>query len=158
MTTNSKTEVSISFPTLLQSQEIPIEQFAGNVYQAAPPATKRHLLAELVGKVYDSAPLVEKSHLIEYLMKPLGTLSLVAVANGIFAKICFRGASLDFRVGIDEAQNVQTSDVIALANYVQQVSTQAVYGVAEMLATSPVMASSAAAVLLVQILTSQSRK
>lgn len=135
-----------------------IENLSGDVYESAPPAVKNRMLSELVGSVYATAPPVEKTRLVAHLMKPLGILSLVAVANGVFASIRFRGASNQFPMGIDDVQNVQASDVIALASYAQQVSMDAVNGLAQILATSPAMMSSAAALLLVQILIRQSRK
>jgi hypothetical protein len=135
-----------------------IENLSGDVYESAPPAVKNRMLSELVGSVYATAPPVEKTRLVAHLMKPLGILSLVAVANGVFASIRFRGASNDFPMGIDDVQNVQASDVIALASYAQQVSMQAVNGLAQILATSPAMMSSAAALLLLQILMRQSRQ
>ena len=135
-----------------------IENLSGDVYESAPPAVKNRMLSELVGRVYATAPPVEKTRLVAHLMKPLGILSLVAVANGVFASIRFRGASNDFPMGIDDVQNVQASDVIALASYAQQVSMEAVNGLTQILATSPAMMSSAAALLLLQILMRQSRQ
>ena len=137
---------------------IAIESLSKDVYEAAPPAVKSRILSELVGRVYAMAPPAVKTRLIAHLMRPLGILSLVTVANGVFASIRFRGASVDFPVGIDDVKNVQTSDVIALASYTQQVSLQAVDGLTQILTTSPAMMSSAAALLLVQILMRQSRK
>jgi hypothetical protein len=135
-----------------------IENLSDEVYALAPPAVKNRMLAELVGRVYATAPLVEKSRLVAHLMKPLGILSLVAVANGVFASIRFRGASNHFPMGVDDVRNVQASDVIALTSYAQQVSMEAVNGLAHILATSPAMMSSAAALLLLQILMRQARK
>ena len=109
-------------------------------------------IAQLVGQVYESAPPAERSRLLEHLMRPLGVLSLVAVANGIFAKIRFRSGWPDIHIQPEDAQNVQVSDVITLVNHVQQVSAQAVDNLADMLASSPVLTSSAAAALLVSIL------
>src|SRR4051812_18284202 len=39
-------------------------------------------IAQLVGQVYEIAPPAERSRLLEHLLKPLGVLSLVAIANG----------------------------------------------------------------------------
>ena len=139
-----------------QDAGMPIANITGDVYESAPPEEKSRILSALVGCVYETAPPVEKTRLIAHLMKPLGILSLVAVANGIFAGIRFRGASLDFPVGIDDVQKVQTSDVIALTSHAQQVSVQAVDGLAQILSASHTMMSSAAALLLVQILIRQS--
>jgi len=109
-------------------------------------------IAHLVGQVYEAAPPAERRRLLEQLLKPLGVLSLVAVANGIFAKIRFRGGWPALHVRLEDAQNVQASDVITLVNHVQQVSVQAVIGLADVLAASPVMTGSAAAALLMTVL------
>ena len=130
---------------------IPTEQLVNEVYESAPPAMKNQMLAQLVGQVYETAPATERKRLVEHLMKPLGILSLVAVANGIFAKIRFRGGWSDVPARMDDVQGVQVSDVIDLANFAQQVSSDAIGGLAHMLASSPVMASSVAAALLVKI-------
>jgi len=156
MTSREKMQVDGSLRPTGQDAEMPIANITGDVYESAPPEEKSRMLSELVGCVYETAPPVEKTRLIAHLMKPLGILSLVAVANGIFAGIRFRGASLDFPVGLDDVQNVQTSDVIALTSHAQQVSVQAVDGLAQILSASPTMMSSAAALLLVQILIRQS--
>jgi hypothetical protein len=141
-----------------QVSAITIENLSNEVYESAPPAVKSRILSELVGRVYATAPPIEKTRLVSHLMRPLGILSLVTVANGVFASIRFRGASIDFPVGIDDVKNVQTTDVIALASYAQQVSMQAVDGLTQILITSPAMMSSAAALLLLQILMRRSRQ
>ncbi|MDO9195938.1 hypothetical protein [Rhodoferax sp.] len=114
-------------------------------------------IAQLVGQVYEFAPPAERSRLLEHLLKPLGVLSLVAVANGIFASIRFRSGWPDVHVRMEDAQNVQPRDVITLVNHVQQVSAHAVDGLATLLAASPAMAGSAAAALLVTVLLQRAR-
>ena len=114
-------------------------------------------IAQLVGQVYESAPAAERSRLLEQLLKPLGVLSLVAVANGIFAKIRFRSGWPDLHVRLEDVQNVQASDIIVLVNHVQQVSVQAVNDLAGVLAASPVMMGSAAAALLMTLLLQRGR-
>lgn len=114
-------------------------------------------IAQLVGEVFAAAPPAEKSRLLAHLMKPLGLLSLVAIANGIFAKIRFRASWPDPHVALEDVQNVQASDVITLVNYVQQVSTTAVDSLTDLLSASPLLTSSAAAALLVQVLMQRSK-
>ena len=99
----------------------------------------------------------ERSRLLEHLLRPLGVLSLVAVANGIFASIRFRSGWPDMHVRAEDAQAVQVGDVVTLVNHVQQVSMHAVDGLADMLAASPVMAGSGAAALLMSLLVQRSR-
>lgn len=114
-------------------------------------------IAQLVGQVYAIAPPTVRKRLLEHLLKPLGVLSLVAIANGIFATIRFRSGSPDLHIRMEDAQNVQPGDVITLVNHVQQVSIHAVDGLADMLSASPLMTGSAAAVLLVTLLMQRSR-
>ncbi len=114
-------------------------------------------IAQLVGQVYEIAPPAERSRLLEHLLKPLGVLSLVAIANGIFASIRFRSGWPDLHVRVEDAQNVQPGDVITLVSHVQQVSVHAVDGLADMLASSPMMTGSAAAALLMTVLMQRSQ-
>ena len=114
-------------------------------------------IATLVGEVYESAPLEERGRVLDQLLRPLGVLSLFAVAGGLFAKIRLRGGWENFSVRPEDLQNVRASDVIALVDYVQQVSIEAVDGLAQMLGASPMMAGSAAAVLLVSLLVQRAR-
>lgn len=114
-------------------------------------------IAQLVGQVYEIAPPAVRSRLLEHLLMPLGVLSLVAIANGIFAKIRFQSGWPDVHVRLEDAQNVQASDVITLVNHVQQVSVHAVDGLADMLSSTPVLMGSAAAALLVSVLMQRAR-
>jgi hypothetical protein len=114
-------------------------------------------IATLVGEVYENAPLEERGRVLDQLLRPLGVLSLFAVAGGLLAKIRLRGGWENFSVRPEDLQSVRASDVIALVDYVQQVSIEAVDGLAQMLRASPMMAGSAAAVLLVTLLVQRAR-
>jgi hypothetical protein len=117
------------------------------------PVTKGGLsVPKLIGQVYESAPLTLRARIIEQLMRPLGVLGLMAVANGIFAGIRLRELPTYPGVGIEDATVILPSDVVALADFVQQVSREAVDGLSKLISTSPVYASSAAAVILVSVL------
>ncbi len=139
------------------SHEIPIEQLAAEVYDAAPAAVQERMVSQLVGKIYETAPVPVRSTLILHLMKPLGVLSLVAVADGIFAKIRFRSGWPEVQVLPDDVKNVEPQDVVALTHYAQQVSVHVLDGLARVVMASPVLATSAAAALLVHILVQRSR-
>jgi hypothetical protein len=116
-------------------------------------------IAQLVGQVYEAAPPLVQKRLLAQLIQPLGLLSLAAVANGIFASLRFRSAEANNPAGLESvSHSVQTHDVITLVNYVQQVSLQAVDGLAEMLAASPVVTGSTAAAVLISVLVQRTRK
>lgn len=126
---------------------------------SSPPAApaSETALAQLVAEVYATAPPAERSRLLEHLLRPLGLLALVVIADGIFAKIRFRGGWPDLRVRFEDAQQVQASHVIALVERVQQVSVESLDGLAKLLLASPMMTSSAAAALLVTVLLQRAR-
>ena len=126
-------------PRALAAHDLSIAQLVGQVYEAAPPLVQKRLLAQLI--------------------QPLGLLSLAAVANGIFASLRFGNAEASNSAGLESvSHSVQTHDVITLVNYVQQVSLQAVDGLAEMLAASPVVTGSTAAAVLISVLVQRARK
>ena len=123
-----------------------------------PELDSRELtVAQLVGQVYEVASASERGRILEWLLRPLGVLALVALADGIFAKIRFRGGWPDLHIRLEDTQNVQSSDVITLVDYVQQASIQTVDGLSQILTTSPMMATSAAGALLVTLLVQRAR-
>lgn len=128
--------------------------------QRLPTKTAHDLsIAQLVGHVYECAPPAVQKRLLTQLIQPLGLLSLAAVANGIFASLRFRSAGVDLQARLESVNSsVQTHDVISLVNYVQQVSSQAVDGLADLLSVSPMGAGSAAAAVLVSSLMQRARK
>ncbi len=112
---------------------------------------------ELVGQVYEAAPPEVRGRLLEQLLRPLGALSLVAIAGGTFAKLRFRSGWQELHVRLDDAQGIQSKQVIALVDHVQQVSVETVDGLAQLLTNSPLMATSAAAAILVAVLIQRTR-
>ncbi|MGS0754621.1 hypothetical protein ACVBEH_07815 [Roseateles sp. GG27B] len=103
-------------------------------------STTEASIPELVAQVYAAAPPVERGHLLEQLLQPLGVLSLVAIADGIFAKVRFRSGWQDLVVRMEDIQSVRTDHVVALVDHAQQVSVEAVDGLAQWLTASPVLA------------------
>jgi len=109
-------------------------------------------VSHLIGQVYESAPPNLRARMLEHLMRPLGILSLMAIANGIFAGIRLRSPSIDPMVAIEDTSAVQPNDVVKLADWVQQVRVEAINGLTQLLSASPVLTRSTAAVLLLSLL------
>lgn len=122
-----------------------------------PEPVSESAIPALVAQVYESAPTDERRRLVATLLRPLGVLSLVAIANGIFAKIRFRNAGQDLNVRIDDLQNVHAADMMALVHHAQQVSVETVDSLAQLLGNSGALAGSAAAVLLIGLLVQRAR-
>lgn len=114
-------------------------------------------IAQLVAQVYETAPAALRVNLLEQLLKPLGVLSLMAIANGIFANIRFGSGWPEMQLRLEDVQKVQAKDVVALVERVQQVSVSSFDGLAKMLSASPVLAGSAAAALLITVLMNRAR-
>ena len=109
-------------------------------------------IAKLAGDVYEAAPLEERRKMLDHLLRPLGILSLLGVAHGVFAKIQFRRAMQDMPIRVEDLACIQTRDVVALVDYVQQASIEVVDLLAKLISASPLMAGSSAAALLVTML------
>jgi hypothetical protein len=107
---------------------------------------------KLIGQIYATAPLTLRARIIEQLMRPLGVLGLTALANGVFASIRLRERTDWLQVAPEDARSVRPSDVVALADWSQQVSNEAIVGLGKIVTSSPMLASTAAAAVLVGIL------
>jgi len=94
-------------------------------------------IAQLLGKVYASAPVAERIRLIEHLLRPLSIFALLAVANGAFARVWLRDPRQNLRFQPEDILTVDASDVIALADFVQQVSAEVTGALIQMLALPP---------------------
>ena len=109
-------------------------------------------IGELVEQVYSGAPAPERRRLLQHLLQPLSLLSLFAVANGVFAKIWFRRGWQDLDIRIDDLDLVGAGDVVALVDFVQQVSVDTIDQLTQVVAASPELGASTAAALLVSVL------
>jgi hypothetical protein len=115
-------------------------------------------IPELVAQVYEAAPPVERAHLLERLLRPLGVLSLFGIAGGIFARVKLQGGWQNLQLRLEDIRAVSATDVAQLADHAQQVCVEAVDGLAHLLAASPALSGSAAAALLATLLLQRERK
>lgn len=112
-------------------------------------------IARLIGQLYDVAPAHERCQILEYLIHPLGVLSLVAVANGVFAKYWLRNIYESTPLRFEDITNIHSNDVISLAQHAQQVSFDAVHNLTRLLTKSSALASISATGLLLAVLLPQ---
>jgi hypothetical protein len=125
------------------------------VHAVVPDATvdnECQLVSQLVAQVYEVAPVDERRRLLTHLLKPLGVLSLFALANGIFARIHFNSGWTNLDIRQEDVRYIQANDVVTLVNYLQQVSVHAVNSLTQVLGSSPVMTGSAAGAVLIAML------
>jgi hypothetical protein len=125
---------------------------------ASPAPVSTEDVPVLVAAVFEAAPPPERKRLLELMIRPLGLLSLAAVANGIFAKMGLRSNWTSISVQADDVTSVQRNDVMALALHVQQMGAHAFDGMRTVLMNSPALMGSTAAVLLLTLLTQEYKR
>lgn len=140
-----------------RSQGSPLFTLSAEAATAAAPRADG-AIPDLVAQVYEAAPQEERRALLAMLLRPLGLLSLAAIGNGIFAHLRLRGGWPEFQPAVEDLERVRSSDMVALVQHVQQVSIEAVYGLAAVLKGSAVLAGSAAAAVLLALLLQRSRR
>lgn len=109
-------------------------------------------IARLVGEIYEVAPMTERRRLLDQLLPFVGVLGLVAVANGIFARIRLRSDWIQSHFRVEDLAQVRASDVADLVARLQVMRVDAVDGLAQWVTGSPVLAGTAAAAMLVTLL------
>jgi hypothetical protein len=119
---------------------------------ALPAVDAEAPIAKLVGEVYRAAAPVDRSRLLAVLMRPLGLLSLAAVSGGLFTAIRVRNGLDSLQVRLEDTLNIRVPDVTALADMVQQVDADAFDALGRLLSTTPALAGTTAAVLLLRAL------
>jgi hypothetical protein len=119
---------------------------------AAPLQVSDSTIAHWIGQTFELAPDTDRRQLLVPLLRPLGLLSLAAVAGGVFTRIRLNSAWPELRVPGVDLGRLRGSDVAALADHVQQVSVESVDSLAQVLAQSPVLAGSALTALLITVL------
>jgi len=123
-----------------------------NPQPVAAPATGEGTVPQLVAATWENAPPSVRARVIEHLLQPLGVLSLVAIADGVFARLRFRAGWPDVSILPQDLDRVSGADVRALVDFVEQVGTEVVDGLAQVITASPALAGSAVAAVLVSVL------
>ncbi len=131
---------------------VPMEQLVQEVYVASQPDAQQHMLAKLVAKVFETAPAAMRMHMLEQLMRPVGVLPLIAVANGVFARMRFHSGWPANHLRVEDVQSVGPADVMALVEHVLHTQADSLDGLLSELLDTPDIAGTGAAAVLVAIL------
>jgi hypothetical protein len=87
---------------------------------AASPAGAEVPAPEAIAVQYRRASGRERALLLEVLLRPVGPLALVVVADGVFRPFFYRLRSRTSPIAGEETLHVSPEDVLRLACYVQQ--------------------------------------
>ena len=100
--------------------------------------TRRSRVARLMSHAYGAAGAPLRATMLACLVRPLGSLGLVAVASGAFAGLLRRGGERATGLSLDEVGSYSNDQIFELVRFVEQVSPDAIQQVASLLADSPV--------------------
>ena len=125
--------------------------------QALPHAAERApadavLVPLYVSGVFRESPVDFRAQLIECLMRPMGALGLVAVANGVFAAVRHRHGWEQLQVTVEDTARISAEHVLELSAYLQQTAPDVFGQVADLVSRQPAVASGFSAMLLMNVL------
>ena len=126
------TLVPAGLPTAVLARQIGGPELARAV-TAESPEEQGKALSLLIGQVYESASPPLKARLLQRMIAPLGVLAAVAVAHGAFARLKLQTGWHDLQSLAPELQKISADDVVALADRVQLVGTDALLRLASLL-------------------------
>jgi len=106
----------------------------------------------LVAKLYDEVPAPLRQRLLNHLLRPVGPLALVVLAAGAFARLLPPGRWSSAQVQLDDVWTIGPDQVLALAQYVEQKAPDLLWRLPEVMAASPLLASSLSGALLLMAL------
>lgn len=130
---------------------IPVQHLRARRPERDAITRQRFPVARLVSRAYRSASEPLRARMLACLLRPLGTLSLVAVASGAFGKFLHRDrATLDMSA-IDDIARYSGDQFLELARFVHEVNPETLQQLVALLAdnTVGVAALSASAIALI---------
>lgn len=111
-----------------------VQRHAARTPQPDATARPRFPVERLVSRAYRRASGPLRAKLLMCLLRPLGTLGLVAVASGAFGRFLHRGRALPEASAMEAAAHYSGDQVSELARFVQEVSPEALEQLAGLLA------------------------
>jgi hypothetical protein len=112
---------------------------------------QRFPVARLVSRAYRTASEPLQARMLACLLRPLGTLSLAAVASGAFGRFVHRDRATLATSAMDEVARYSSEQVLELARFVHEVNPETLQQLVGLLADNPMGAaalSTSAIVLL----------
>jgi len=115
------------------------------------------LLPLWVAGLYRDAHAGLRVQLLERLLRPMGVLGLVAVADGVFAALRHRHGWQRLQVTAEDTAAVSADHVFQLAAYLQERTPEALSSLSDLLASHPAALATVSGALLWDLLRRSSR-
>ncbi len=149
---NARVPMNLLESVSTEQLPIPIEQLVQEAYAGSAPEAQNHILARLVGKTFETAPVTTQARLLEQLLQPVGMLPLIAVANGLFARLRFRAGWSHPAIRQSDLVSVRSGDVATLAEQLLQMRSDALIGLIPLLVNAAAQSGSRVASTLATLL------
>ena len=113
--------------------------------------TPPKLSAKLVAYLYNLANAPLRTQMLARMVRPLGSLGLVAVASGAFANLLGRTERSGPTIAIEEVGRYSSEQIFELARFVEQVSPEAIQQVIRLVVEQPIGLSALGASILMAL-------
>jgi hypothetical protein len=124
----------------------------GKPQGAAGPGSAIGAVPRLITRMYTASDARLRARLLSYLLRPLGSLGLAAVAAGAFAMFLQRRTADGFHVTLEDATRFTSDQISELVGFVSQVSPESLQAVVATLADNPLGATAFTASVLVLLM------
>lgn len=106
---------------------------------------RRSRVARLASRLYSVSGAPMRAKMLDCLLRPLGSLGLVAVASGAFANLLYRRSDRGAGIPVDDLGRYSTDQIVDLVRFVEQVSPEALQQLGNLVADSPMGAAAVGA-------------
>jgi hypothetical protein len=109
-------------------------------------------LAPLVADFYEQAPPAVRTRLLQAMLRPVGTLALVALAAGAFARLLPSRPSQPVEVTPDVVSSIRPEQVSELVRYVEQKAPELLDSLPQLVGSQQAWMATASGALLLATL------
>jgi len=135
------------YPMLQPAREL--QAITSGVATAAAPIEAPASVPALVAALYDEAPASLRERLLNHLLRAVGPLALAAVAAGAFARLLPAERWGSVQVHLDDVFfHIRPDHVADLASYVDQKAPEMLWGLPDVLSSSPLLMGTLTGALL----------
>ena len=135
-----------------------VSNWAGTLGYADAMSERNEVVSKLIGKAFEKARPSDKSVMIDHLLGSLGVLSLATIANGVFLKRRFGGASTGSSHAAAKSAPIEARDMRDLAHRVQQIDAEAIDELVQVFNSLPLSTTSPVGAILADFPLRRSRR
>lgn len=114
---------------------------------------QRSRVTRLASRLYLVSGAPMRAKMLDCLLRPLGSLGLVAVASGAFANLLQRGSDRSASIPFDDLGRYSKDQINELVRFVEQVSPEALQQLGNLVVDSPMGAAAVGASVAMLLLT-----